>query len=780
MIVEKQNEVLILNDGEDTQSSTKMSLDSDSAHVLMQMLSKNLYSDSIGSTVRETTSNGLDSHRRAGVTDVPIIVSLKRNKDDNYEFCVEDFGTGLDNDDIENIISKYGKSTKREEANALGMFGLGFKSPLAYSSSFLFVCRKNGVERKYMMYEGDEGNSIDLLYETTTSERNGVKIILPIKFSDRIEFYHKIKEQLCYFESVYFDVNVDNKIIKDDFIIHRGNSFQYSELNIDSSLHICLDNVYYPIDWNKLGIPSILIPVGLRFSLSDGLYPTPNRESLRYTTEAKETIIKRISEVAEYFVDKYNQTIVDTNDIQAVFEHYNTRSRTLISNFGNSSITFDVVQLLPYTSKTLAEPKLIGIKLLNLKRIALNSSVLIVEYKTKYKYLHSKFTECKQSYQSKVNIEDFSAKNYLFDDKLSNVKKSYIRDTVKSTGYNDERKFIKKTQPLTLFPKKGLTGLTSYFQILDLHKFPRQKWREVIKEFQSLQQLFVSKLINMDTFQIPQSWIDAKKAAGLKIVGQSSPRRVKLEGEVIGKIAVPLLRVVNGKNCKFDPITLALNEIHKHKCLYVYGGASDSDMLDKLYLTTENKQKVKILMFSERELKVVDNIEIHNLMPFNKFMEGKNKVFKRLVTANLINKLIHKYEFVFGNRKSLLGITQTLHDDLETLINYKESNFEYSDDKIIDAMQSVAAQYNLYDGEMYPEYQRIEDLLEKLKFLNPVMRTMSPYLRVGIAGGEDMKGVLCDLFKYYGYKIDFNNYNIKLDEPVTTIEEETIEQLTTN
>ena len=44
-----------------------MSLDMDSAQVLMQMLSKNLYSDAIGSTIRECASNALDSHRRAGV-----------------------------------------------------------------------------------------------------------------------------------------------------------------------------------------------------------------------------------------------------------------------------------------------------------------------------------------------------------------------------------------------------------------------------------------------------------------------------------------------------------------------------------------------------------------------------------------------------------------------------------------------------------------------------------------------------------------------------------------
>ena len=123
MILEKQTETVVLEEGVKNES-INMSLDLDSANMLMQMLSKNLYSDSIGSTIRETCSNALDSHRRAGVN-LPIIVSLERDlKTYNYTFSVEDFGIGLDDDDVKNIISKYGRSTKRNSDVELGMFGL--------------------------------------------------------------------------------------------------------------------------------------------------------------------------------------------------------------------------------------------------------------------------------------------------------------------------------------------------------------------------------------------------------------------------------------------------------------------------------------------------------------------------------------------------------------------------------------------------------------------------------------------------------------------------------
>ena len=107
-----------------------------------------------------------------------------------------------------------------------------------------------------------------------------------------------LKEQLCYFENVYFDV----KEIDNNFTIHRSEYYQWSELCEVEEMHVCLDDVYYPIDWKKLDIDRIRMPLGVRFSLTDGLYPTPNREALRYTAEAKEVIKARITDVANHFL----------------------------------------------------------------------------------------------------------------------------------------------------------------------------------------------------------------------------------------------------------------------------------------------------------------------------------------------------------------------------------------------------------------------------------------------------------------------------------------------
>jgi len=122
-----------------------------------------------------------------------------------------------------------------------------------------------------MLYESDdEDNKIDLLTETPTTEKNGVKIIVPVKYSDRHTFIESIKEQLAYFEGVYFDCGTE---IKNDFQIIRHTDFQWSDLCPDNNMHLCLDNVYYPLDFTKLGISPLYFPIGLRFSLTDGIKP---------------------------------------------------------------------------------------------------------------------------------------------------------------------------------------------------------------------------------------------------------------------------------------------------------------------------------------------------------------------------------------------------------------------------------------------------------------------------------------------------------------------------
>ena len=774
MILEKQTEANILQDGQ-SQDSIGMSLDLDSAQVLMQMLSKNLYSDSIGSTIRECASNALDSHRRAGQTK-PIVVSFKAGDSQNIEFSVEDFGIGLDADDVRNIISKYGKSTKRNSNTELGMMGLGFKAPLAYSSSFYFVCRKDGMERKYMMYEGEDTNTIDLLYEKATTEANGVKVIVPVQYYDRHDFRTKIREQLAYFENVYFDCG---DLVNNNFSIFRNELFQFSELASESTLHLCLDNVYYPIDFQKLGIDSINFPVALRFSLTDGLFPTPNRESIRYTKEGKDIILKRIAQLADFFVNKYNESVKDTDDIHALMDFYSNERR----NVAILKATYDAGILSKFATVKFNEPKLKGISILDMKKIHRNREYILAEYEIKYRVDRGKWKECKNYWDTSLHRHgnyNNPKTTYIFTERISGHKKDYVK-SISPTGWNEQTIIVKKGKPFTLGSVRGATDYDTYMDILGLRNIPKYLWRAAIKEFQSIVDMFKKDWKDLDALVVPQAFIDSKKKVKIKIGAVPGQKRQKLKGEITGKQASALERDVQGQNSKFVPTVYQLENAHKLPYLHVYGSQADKDRLDHLYGAFKKcTRKIKFIMFSERELANLEKVELHNWIKLDKFMEGVNKPFRRIVTAYLVDKLKDDYKPVFRKLDNMKGISQDLHDKLEMLDKYANDyapGYMSGDtEKIIfDTLIEISNKNNFFDGEVYPIYQEVKAILDKFPFIKSVFDVMKTW-------GSDLplQQVVVDLLKYNKHKVNLNHYTVKLteDQPLEEqLTEETIDEL---
>jgi hypothetical protein len=717
MRLENQKQSNVLATGP-ANKSIGMSLDLDSAQVLMQMLSKNLYSDAIGSTVRECASNALDSHRRAGVNK-PIIVSLVRNDSNNYEFSVEDFGIGLDANDVEKIISKYGKSTKRDSDTELGMMGLGFKAPLAYASSFYFTCRKDGVERKYMMYEGEDTNTIDLLYEKPTTDSNGVKVIIPIKWGDRWDFIKKIKEQLAYFEHVYF--NVDD--IDNNFLIHRSNLFQFSELSSDSFLHVCLDDVYYPLDFGKLGIDIIEIPVGLRFGLSDGVFPTPNRESLRYTPEAKAAILNKIERFANIMTKRYNESVTVDSDVYAVLKYY-TSNRRYINMFGKQ---FDYNQLAPFATATIATPKIPGVDTLELHTLDGHAfGALLKNYRSSYKYENGRMYEIKNdNWATSVHWGESKKRHYLLNGDMRGHKKAYLRELAE----NHEDRYIYFIKEKAKHKQVTLKGSQGYKEFLKLNNYPKDQWRTVIKEWKHIESLLLADTIDADAIEVPQDWIDSRKNSKVaKMKATKAAKGAKLEGDFNCKKAENLLRYNDGRNCKFVAGRLNVQTIEEGNTLYVYTHYDDYMKLDKMYEDTK-KMGIEYITLSQRELKIIEDSgeTVNNLVSYDDFVKGHEK-FVQIVTAVRIHRFCNKYSEVFSKRSYIKEVNLELATDLNNLTDYralylyptKYSNFEDLDD-----LMKIAEENKLFDDTYYQMQEKVHQLLKTHYYFSTLAKVMT-------------------------------------------------------
>src|SRR6478735_1432479 len=278
----------------------------------------------------------------------------------------------------------------------------------------------------------------------------------------------------------------------------------------------------------------------------------------------------------------------------------------------------------------------------------------------------------------------------------------------------------------------------------------------MIKEYQYIQSLFTSKFIDSDKIDIPQDWFDSKKKTKVqKMTAKgTNVRRKKLTGELTGKVALPLERGVSGKNCKFTSEVFQMKDAHKDKKLTIYTHGDNDAKIDKLF-TIVKRDKIRLILLSDREMKNMSKIELFNWMNMEQFEKGENKAFKRIVTSYLIYQLSLKYPSVFDKYSIIDTISSDLGSKIATLDKYKDTWYRGGREDLYKAMLEVAESKNLFDPAIYSTYKEIKKVLERLPFLNHMIGNTTTY-----GDNSGMLNATKDLFKYYRQKMNWENYKI--------------------
>lgn len=289
-----ENEVEVLG----VEKSQNFGFSKDAQEMVFTMFTKNIYSNPIGSVVREITSNCFDSHKEAGVHE-PVIIRLTTENGEKY-ISFTDNGVGISRERMTTVYAQYFNSTKRNDNNQIGGFGIGGKTPLAYTESFFLITRYNGIQYTYTIRKGKASPVLDLLDKVKTSERNGTTIKIPVKGSDVSTFEREIVRQLYYFENVIFEGF--STIVKNDYTIIEGKHFLYRGNDYNPYTHICLGRVAYPIDFNVFNTDEVdssdwYVPVAIKLEIGE-INVSASRESIEYN-EATKKLIKKKMELAK-------------------------------------------------------------------------------------------------------------------------------------------------------------------------------------------------------------------------------------------------------------------------------------------------------------------------------------------------------------------------------------------------------------------------------------------------------------------------------------------------
>lgn len=143
------------------------------------ILSSTLYSDQILAVVREVLCNAWDTHIEAGYTNVPVQVTLTKDK-----FVIKDFGKGIHHDDMGPIYGTYGNSTKKNDGNQTGGFGLGCKAPFAYTDHFEVISCHAGTKTIYNLSKSSaqaQGKPGITPIASFPTNETGLQVSIPIK-----------------------------------------------------------------------------------------------------------------------------------------------------------------------------------------------------------------------------------------------------------------------------------------------------------------------------------------------------------------------------------------------------------------------------------------------------------------------------------------------------------------------------------------------------------------------------------------------------------------------
>lgn len=224
-----------------------MSIDQSALAHIMNVLT-DLYADAELAVLREYSTNALDSHIEAGQTR-PIEVTTPSPL--RPLLTIRDYGVGLAADDIRDIYSRYGASTKRTTNDAVGMLGLGCKSALAYVDQFTLAGIKDG-QRMLVAISRDENGAgtMTVLEAGPTDEPDGVEISIPT--DDDYALEHKARDFFSYWEPGKVLLNgappaaLDGYAVGAYFVADRDTSYLPSGRHDGNRLTVVMGNVSYP------------------------------------------------------------------------------------------------------------------------------------------------------------------------------------------------------------------------------------------------------------------------------------------------------------------------------------------------------------------------------------------------------------------------------------------------------------------------------------------------------------------------------------------------------
>lgn len=218
---------------------------------MFNLLSDKIYADKPGAVVREIASNAKDAHVAAGKQSLPFDIHLP-NVIYPY-FSVRDYGNGMSHQEMFDIYTTYSESTKTTTNTQIGAFGVGAKSPFAYTDSFTIVSRTGNNKNTYTAYIGETGIPVlALLTQEAIDGSTGIEVIVPVKTSDFNVFETRVFDLLQYFTPIPNIMGIEQDRVKFHTPSYKHSGDGWGLRYDRESCRAVQGGVYYPINFSAV------------------------------------------------------------------------------------------------------------------------------------------------------------------------------------------------------------------------------------------------------------------------------------------------------------------------------------------------------------------------------------------------------------------------------------------------------------------------------------------------------------------------------------------------
>ena len=323
--------------------SVNCTIDAEDMRYVASLL-RNNYSNPTLAVVREISANALDANMEANVTrKVEVAVPSRLNP----TFSVRDFGGGLSQDEVFNLYSKYGKSTKRNSNNYIGAFGIGKFAPLSYGNNFTCVSYHGGKKISYNVFVNeDDDTRIVKMNEVSSSEPTGLSVEVAVSDEDVDTFREVIKNFFRFFSDEempkFIGVGEDEKFFDDFEVVMeaKDDSWRILEDKQDywsrnhHNSHAIMGRVHYPLDPSAINFDSIVVDgdndsernaqhlrelasqdnLYIRFDIGQ-LKLHHSRESLEYSKQTQKEILSVLQSVQKDIEAIAKEKLGDAEDL---------------------------------------------------------------------------------------------------------------------------------------------------------------------------------------------------------------------------------------------------------------------------------------------------------------------------------------------------------------------------------------------------------------------------------------------------------------------------------